>query len=73
MALLLNGYITNLNHSQLIGTHQGWQQRLQERQVKIVGHQVIPLQSQQEIQPKIDRLEISMPLKILLPLESSNF
>jgi DNA phosphorothioation-associated putative methyltransferase len=47
--------ITLLNHSQAIGTQQGWQQRLQERQVKIVGHQVIPLQFQQKIQPKIDR------------------
>ncbi len=68
--------IALLNHNQAIGTQQGWQQRLQERQVKIVGHQVIPLQSQQEIQPKIDRhkaaihrTSLSKPVRLALEAE----
>ena len=68
--------IALLNHNQTIGTQQGWLQRLQERQVKIVGHQVIPLQPQRENQPKIDRhkaaihrTNLSRPVRLALEAE----
>ncbi len=62
--------ITLLKDSSTIGTRNGWQQRLQELNVKIEGHKVI---TQTEFQPKIDRHkaairrpDLSKPVRLAL-------
>jgi DNA phosphorothioation-associated putative methyltransferase len=62
--------IALLQDTSTIGTRNGWQQRLQELNVKIEGHQVI---IQTEFQPKIDRHkaairrpDLSKPVRLAL-------
>ena len=59
-----------LKDTSTIGTRNGWQQRLQDLNVKIEGHQVI---TQTEFQPKIDRHkaairrpDLSKPVRLAL-------
>jgi DNA phosphorothioation-associated putative methyltransferase len=67
-----------LRETRTIGTRKGWEQRLQEFNVKIEGHQVIPLQTdrQTQFQPKIDRHkaaihrpDLSKPVRLALEAE----
>jgi len=62
--------IALLQNTSTIGTRNGWQQRLQELNVEIDGHQVI---TQTEFQPKIDRHkaairrpDLSKPVRLAL-------
>jgi DNA phosphorothioation-associated putative methyltransferase len=64
-----------LRETRTIGTRNGWEQRLQEFNVKIEGHRVIPLQTDRQIQfqPKIERHkaaihrpDLSKPVRLAL-------
>ncbi|MEE3719902.1 DNA phosphorothioation-associated putative methyltransferase, partial [Tumidithrix elongata RA019] len=64
-----------LRETRTIGTRNGWEQRLQEFNVKIEGHRVIPLQIDRQIQfqPKIERHkaaihrpDLSKPVRLAL-------
>ncbi|CAN1209487.1 DNA phosphorothioation-associated putative methyltransferase [Tumidithrix helvetica PCC 7403] len=62
--------IALLRNTSTIGTRNGWQQRLQELNVKVEGHRVI---TQTEFQPKIERHkaaihrpDLSKPVRLVL-------